>query len=234
MKKQILFLLALHLLIGKSYAQDSAKYNQARYYLNKIYDLNSSRKQFIKAEAKSFSESDMTKPSDVGEFVIARKNGCCYQQFKEMFVYMNLDLAIQIDTMDKTLVVTKNNFQLVGQLGPEVLRQVTKIEIVQDKDAKVTMKLDFHYASAYQRVEMSFDSSNFHLQKMFITFRVTPSIEEDEIRRLEINYLEISDDIPKELDVCGLESLCTVSKSNTVRIKDARYKNYELINLLIQ
>jgi hypothetical protein len=214
-----------------AFGLDSTLLRQTKYYLDKIYNKSNETKQYIKALAYTYSANDLVVPNDKGEFVIARKGQCSFQQFKSIYTFSDSKKSIQVDTLEKTIVVSKWT-QSIGQLDASILKDVIDIEYLNTSNAGKMMVLKFNSSSNYNKVELVFDTSSFKLLKLNIWFGVSALKDEGEIRKLEVKYLEISDKIPSDIDVCMADEIIVIDKSKGILIKEKKYSNYEIINLL--
>lgn len=231
MKKTILILGYVCLFSLKSYSLDSTKVRLAKHYLDKIYEESNQSRQYIKALAYTYSENDLAVPNDKGEFIIARKGSCGFQQFKSILMYSDAVKSVQIDTLEKTVVVS-GSAKPIGYLNSDVLNDVSKIEIKDLSSSVKMLVMEFNSGSPYDKVELVFDTASFHLQKMNLWFRMNTVEDDAEIRKMEIKYLEISDKIPDGISVCSLNDIIDIDRTKGIVLKSKAYSGYELIDLL--
>lgn len=231
MKTLISLVIGICLSLINGYALDSTLLSKSKFYLNEIYNKSNESKQYIRALAYTYSANDLVVPNDKGEFIIARKGQCSFQQFKSIYTYSDSKKSVQIDTLEKTIVVSQM-LQNIGQLDANILKDVIEIEYLNTSNASKMMVLKFNSSSNYNKVELVFDTISFKLQKLNIWFGISMLSDESEIRKLEVKYLEISDKIPSELNVCMADEILVVDKTSEVRLKDKKYAQYEIINLL--
>lgn len=212
-------------------ANDTAQFSLAKKYLNGVYNVISAKQQYIKAIAFTYSDKDLQNPFEKAEFIMARKGKCSFQSYNNLTSYSDDVKSLQIDTIDKTIVISQPILAPMMNLKPDVLNQVTKIIFTDASKGTKSMELTFRPNCAYQRIEMVFDTSTFKLAKLNLWFIGQNEENAPELRKMEINYLVIEDKVPNNIEVCSIDEILEFDKEKNIKIKKLTLKDYEIINL---
>lgn len=213
------------------FANDTAQFSLAKKYLNGVYNVMSTKQQYIKANAYTYSEKDMLHPFEKSEFIMARKGKCSYQSYNNLTSFSDDVKSLQIDTVDKTIVISQPIQAPMMNLRPDVLNQVSNIIFTDNGKGTKTMGLTFNPNCAYQKIEMTFDTSTFKLTKLNLWFVGHNDENNPELRKMEIEYLVIDDKVPNNIEVCSIDEILEFDKEKNIKIKKLTLKDYEIINL---
>lgn len=228
MKKLIVFCISLSVL--HAVANDSAQFVTARKYINGIYNVISAKQQYIKASATVFPANDLLHPFQKSDFIMARKGNCIFQTYNNLTSISDELRSLQIDTLEKTIVIAEPIKTPLLSLSPNVLNQVAKINILDIGKGLKSMELTFNPNSQYQKIEMLFDTTSFKLTKLNLWFVGQNDESQPENRKMEVNYLVIDDKVPNNIDVCSVDAILVIDKEKNIKIKNPAYKDYEIIN----
>jgi len=232
MIKQI-FLTVLFASVFHAYGQQEISFEKAKLYIDGINGFLGNKQLYIRAEAYSYSVSDPVNPSDMVEFSIARKNSCTFVKLKEQESYINGDYSVQIDTMEKSIMVSDARNLPYSKIDINDLNFCESISMQQVKGSSYLMVFKLKPGNQYAQVEIMFDTTTQVLQKVMMEFQVTSnSIKEKDTRKIEIFYRQVQTSIPGHMNTCLAGDIIKVGRKREVEIKSKQYINYTIINLL--
>lgn len=235
MKKLILILFVFVVTSETCFASDTISMVQAKYYLSKLNEVLTQKKLYIRALASSFSSDNLVDPTDIGEFTIVRKGNCMFQQLKGLVSYSDNEMSVQIDTTERTLVLSKYEQISFANLNYGEWKSSYDFELTTLSADEKLLTINFNPGGMIQKLELSFDTTNFKMSHMNIWYSNDWINNSDwNIRKVEVKYLDMNSNIPGSIDVCRFSDIIQVEKNNGIVVKQENYKNFTLINLLKQ
>jgi hypothetical protein len=204
---------------------------RAKAYIDNINKVLAEGELYIHADISSFSGSDPVNPNDIGEFTVARKSGCTYTRFKEQESYIHGSYAVNMDTVEKSIVVSEAMVTPYAKIDIRDLGACKSISMIQLKGDNYMLIFTIKPGKTYEQVEILFDTATHRLQKINMTFEDRVARETD-TKRIEILYQEISHSIPSYINTCMATDIVRVKHNKEIEIKEKKYRHYTIINLL--
>lgn len=230
--KNLIFTLVCLAVIECS-ANDSLKFIRAFKYTDKINQVLDGDDLYIRASAYSYGNSDPVNPSDIGEFVIARKKSRTYIDFKGQISYVNKQYSVQIDTADQSLLVSKSTQIPYSKIDIVEFNQCKEVKFIEVKGSELMLVFAFKPGNKYKQVEILFDTLDYKLKRINIEFS-TEGIKDQitECKRIEIIYSIIQNNLPASIDNLLKEDIIGLNRKSKIEILSQKYVNYTIINLL--
>jgi hypothetical protein len=203
----------------------------AKTYIDNINTLLAGDELYIRADVSSFSGSDPVNPNDIGEFTVARKSGCTYTRFKEQESYIHGSYAVNLDTVEQSIVVSDAVVTPYSKIDIRDLGACKSISMIQLKGSNYMLVFAMKPGKTYEQVQILFDTTTNRLQKINMTFEDRVATETD-TKKIEILYREVSHSVPAHIHTCMAADIVRVSRHKQVEIKEKKYRHYTIINLL--
>jgi hypothetical protein len=204
---------------------------RAKTYIDNINKVLAGDELYIRADVSSYSGTDPVNPTDIGEFTVARKSGCTYTKFKEQESYIHGAYAVNVDTLEKSIVVSDAAVTPYSKIDIRDLGACKSISMIQLKGSNYLLVFSMKPGKTYEEVQILFDTATHRLQKINMTFEGSVAKETD-TKRIEILYREILKVLPYQINTCMARDIVRVSRNREIEIKEKKYRHYTIINLL--
>ena len=229
MKTIIHFLSLLLLQISFDLSAENIGKNEALVILKQINKKFESKKLYVKAMAYSYSASDMNKSSDEGEMEFGISGSSMTQKFKDMLTVVESGKTLQIDTFEKSMILGQSGDKLKAVIDTGLLRGCKSIVLTRIGGTKLKLSLRMKENFETELLEYEFDSTNYVLNKIVTYYNEYGyNMTVNEVKKMEINYLEIKNEIPNEFEMLQISDFVK-SEKGEFQIVNKNYKNYSII-----
>lgn len=229
--KTPLFILAWFFTIIAS-AQNTISFEAATRYINSINGVLGGKELYLRAVAYSYAPNSPVTASDMGQFIIARSGQCAYMNFKEQETYLNSNHSVQIDTMEKSIMVSKPSKLPYSDINISDFSGCQTIVFRQVKGSSYMLIFKLKPGNEYKQVQVVFDTMTMLLQKITMEYDPGSTFYEMNIQKVEIVYHQVLTKVPQQIETCLADDIIRISRKNEVQVKSPKYQQYTIINLL--
>lgn len=215
-----------------AYAQSNISFETANKYINGINHILGGKELYLRAVAYSYAPSSPVTASDVGEFVIARSGQCAYMKFKEQETYLNSSHSVQIDTMEKSIMVSKRGKLPYSDINISDFASCQSIVLRQVKGNSHMIIFKLKPGNEYRQVQVVFDTASMQLQKITMEYAPSSAFYQMNLQKVEIVYHQVLTKVPEHIQTCLADNIIRISRKNEVQVKSPTYQQYTIINLL--